>query len=794
MDSAVLEDIFGSAAAAQISAMVSAISDYESALESDSGTSGSGTSTEDTQDQIDAIFAQIQEDIDTITLSDFEKEIYDINKQAQEWTASLAELGVTAEDDLAAIGEWVTAQRQALSDALSSDWQDIINENTLSDADLQFIELEEWYADQMAAAEELGLSLDTLTQSYTLQKASIEEARQSEINSLLESANDYLSKSGLSDFESEMYDLRKESESLTEQLTELNATESELAVVTEWLAANEQELIDARQAEIDSLLESASDYLEKSGMSDFESEMYDLSIEAESLTQQLTELNATNEELAIVTEWLSAKEQELIDARQEEIDAFNKSIQDIISKNTLSDLEYELENLTSWYDEQKASAEGLGVALEAVNEAYELQKKAAYESAITTARSSYIESLQAEQSTLEDALSIAKENYINGLNDEIAALNETAAEAESVVDSFESLLETIKDLKYSSVTDSELNPDKRMAFVASDLAIAMAKIQSGDTAEIKSGMEDLPTLTADFLELSKQTSGSFGAYQNDFAYVMRILNEAEQIAGDQKSTAELSLDELTAQTESLEATLNAVNGIDENLGTIEELEAAYNAAKSNLDNSWYQDEIDRLTEINSSVLSLTEAQNNYFDLLIAAIKAGFSEYQDELGLATSAAGVSSSQYASSGTAGSAGTQGTNIIEPDWWEGSAYQKEYGDNYAMVLGSHDWNDPYGSGGRTMSDYWGKRAKTAKFADGGTVSGPDSGYFMPTTFHGIEHITPDSEMTEVKEVLGEVKDILISIRDTGGNVNKLTIQTNRLLDRVTQGGTEMRVKEIA
>ena len=52
----------------------------------------------------------------------------------------------------------------------------------------------------------------------------------------------------------------------------------------------------------------------------------------------------------------------------------------------------------------------------------------------------------------------------------------------------------------------------------------------------------------------------------------------------------------------------------------------------------------------------------------------------------------------------------------------------------------------------------------------------------------------MTEVKEVLGEVKDILISIRDTGGNVNKLTIQTNRLLDRVTQGGTEMRVREIA
>ena len=100
--------------------------------------------------------------------------------------------------------------------------------------------------------------------------------------------------------------------------------------------------------------------------------------------------------------------------------------------------------MTSWYDEQKASAEGLGVALDAVNEAYELQKKAAYESAITTARSSYIESLQEEQTILEDALSTAKDNYINGLNDEIDALNETAAEAEKTVESFENLLETIK--------------------------------------------------------------------------------------------------------------------------------------------------------------------------------------------------------------------------------------------------------------------------------------------------------------------------------------------------------------
>jgi len=39
-----------------------------------------------------------------------------------------------------------------------------------------------------------------------------------------------------------------------------------------------------------------------------------------------------------------------------------------------------------------------------------------------------------------------------------------------------------------------------------------------------------------------------------------------------------------------------------------------------------------------------------------------------------------------------------------------------------------------------------------------------------------------------------VLLSIRDTDGNINKLTIKTHRILDRVTQGGTEIRTTEIA
>jgi len=88
-----------------------------------------------------------------------------------------------------------------------------------------------------------------------------------------------------------------------------------------------------------------------------------------------------------------------------------------------------------------------------------------------------------------------------------------------------------------------------------------------------------------------------------------------------------------------------------------------------------------------------------------------------------------------------------------------------------------------------------KEIPFADGGTISGSTAGYSIPeATFHGTEHIIPGSQMKEVANLLSEVKDVLVSIRDTDGNINKLTIKTNRILDRVTQGGTTIRTTEIA
>jgi hypothetical protein len=42
---------------------------------------------------------------------------------------------------------------------------------------------------------------------------------------------------------------------------------------------------------------------------------------------------------------------------------------------------------------------------------------------------------------------------------------------------------------------------------------------------------------------------------------------------------------------------------------------------------------------------------------------------------------------------------------------------------------------------------------FADGGIISGPSSGYTIPTTFHGVERITPESDFQDMKGLLQQL-----------------------------------------
>jgi len=78
--------------------------------------------------------------------------------------------------------------------------------------------------------------------------------------------------------------------------------------------------------------------------------------------------------------------------------------------------------------------------------------------------------------------------------------------------------------------------------------------------------------------------------------------------------------------------------------------------------------------------------------------------------------------------------------------------------------------------LEDIYGSEAS---FADGGIISGPMSGYTLPTTFHGVEHISTDADMKDVKSLLTK----LVSITNKGDGKTEVRVYIgNKELKTIT------------
>jgi hypothetical protein len=195
-----LSDIFQEDTSDNLSALNTTYSDYLASL--DSGTSSDGTPDESDydSDQLSNLVAQIQYDLDTINLSNIEKEIFDVDKQVNEWNISLTDLGYSLSDAEELTGAWSEAQKNVLRESLTSDWQGIIDQNTLSDVDLELLNLDKWYNEQLASAEALGMETDTLTEAYKVQKDAMKD-------SLTVDWQDIIDQNTLSDIDLELLNL-----------------------------------------------------------------------------------------------------------------------------------------------------------------------------------------------------------------------------------------------------------------------------------------------------------------------------------------------------------------------------------------------------------------------------------------------------------------------------------------------------------------------------------------------------------------------------------------------------------
>jgi hypothetical protein len=78
---------------------------------------------------------------------------------------------------------------------------------------------------------------------------------------------------------------------------------------------------------------------------------------------------------------------------------------------------------------------------------------------------------------------------------------------------------------------------------------------------------------------------------------------------------------------------------------------------------------------------------------------------------------------------------------------------------------------------------------FKYGGTISGPESGYIVPTTFHGVEHIVPDQEMRDMRHLMESLienvqandSDTVVQVKVYIGEreIEDLTVETIRTRD---------------
>ena len=95
----------------------------------------------------------------------------------------------------------------------------------------------------------------------------------------------------------------------------------------------------------------------------------------------------------------------------------------------------------------------------------------------------------------------------------------------------------------------------------------------------------------------------------------------------------------------------------------------------------------------------------------------------------------------------------------------------------------------------DEYGINADITGFASGGTISGPDSGYMLPgVEFHGTEHITPDSQMSEIKDQNEKIIELLTMMMNTEGDQAKYAKKMWRILDGASRGDQPISMEAVA
>lgn len=478
-----------------------------------------------------AITGEIEDMLSTAV--GMEKVFKDIRKQFSDYRKTIRDLGGSIEQ-LNWIRqkeiEVVEETRRKLVEEFIAPLEEMIAQFTMSDIEYELYGLEKWYKDRIDDARILGEeSVKLLREAYELSKKALILKEREALLSVRAGLEETILTLDMTTMQLQVHLIEKAAAEMSDTLSDTQdridaliisiadaetdrvSLQSQLdAAITEWAEGGPmggweayKDFVDlwaeggwpaeTIEAMMEPYYEAADRLLPLIETLPGEIDILDEAIIAfgDDLALLITELEATGDAAAIayVLQMKALK------------DSFIGGLEDIIRSHTMSEYEQGMYALSQWYAEQVIAAELLGVSLDLVNTAYQLQADALAEVAINS-------------SDLVDSL-----------------------------EDWKDVLESIQDqiLDISTSMDSPLNALERMALVQEEIAGYGMDYTPED-------VQKLQDLWSKYLGIAQEAYQRPSVqYQEIFSSVLDALGGLEDFAEEQISDYEIQLEQLEAQ-------------------------------------------------------------------------------------------------------------------------------------------------------------------------------------------------------------------------------------------------------
>jgi TP901 family phage tail tape measure protein len=399
------------------------------------------------------------------------------------------------------------------------------------------------------------------------------------------------------------------------------------------------------------------------------------------------------------------------DDTEDQINAILDQIQYDLDTINLSDFEKEIFDIEKSVDDYIASLEDLGAAEEDLALAREwgtAMAESAEQAEIERLRDEYLDYLQEEIDIRQTSYDEAK-----------SVLEEYISDEEALIEARRNASESINDF-IADLQGSDASPVQSMEYFEGRYAQLLSEAQTADAEDIESAISNLTGFTSEYLDFA----GAYGG--NDYNSLFNsVVGDLEALGVDQ-------IDAADAQEAELQEIRDLIESTDDTLFDINQAVQDFVDAQSELDESaWMTEELDMLGSIDQNIDLLYQAAKGYYNMK-------GEELPDYVKPPTSGTALLTDITNDAGI-------DLNGLLFDILSAKLQQMIGNDTYsnlaasaAIMRFSNQFRDSFNL--NELLDIVGTASDEYSFSGGGIISGPGSGYQIPTaTFHGTEAIIP-------------------------------------------------------